>query len=169
VLTGLAVESTINNSGLNDRVPPPPLPIPLPPIPALPINYYTPAVDPGPEEWVAVARLATTGQWHQARAALARGHIESLMGEGEDLPAGAEIEHPWEGIVLKVPKSQVERAALILEHCRTGKRWCTRCGSADLETRRLPWYWVIWSVLFLGIAPFCPARWICRNCGKKID
>lgn len=140
-----------------------------PPLPPLPIDYYTPPVDPGPQQWVTVARLATTAQWHQARAALAHGRIESLMGRGEDLPAGASIAHSWEGIELKVPQSQAQRAAIILEHTRSGKRWCPRCGSADLHTRSLPWYWVFWSVLFLGIAPFAPARWLCRNCGKRID
>ena len=140
-----------------------------PPLPALPIDYYTPPIDPGPEQWVIVARFATTGQWHQARAALQRGHIASLMGHGEDLPAGEQITHDWEGIELKVPQPQAQRAALILERTRSGKRWCPRCGSDELQNRALPWYWVLWSILFLGIAPFAPARWVCRNCGKRID
>lgn len=141
---------------------------PPPPTPTIPIDYYSARVRE-PEPWVTIARFATTAQWHQARALLARGQIESLMGDGEDISECAQRFAAEQGIALAVRQSKAQRAQAVLRVCRSGKRWCPRCGSDDLREVPLPWYWVIWSIIFLGIAPFAPPRWICRRCGRRID
>lgn len=127
------------------------------------VDYYRARMSRDAVPWVVVARLPTTRQWHQARAALARGHIESLMGDGEDVggsPSGI-------GIALLVPDSERARAKTILEAVKNGMDWCPRCGSTSLQTLPLPWWWVIWSILFLGVAPFSPPRFECRACGNR--
>ena len=137
-----------------------------PPIPVIPLEYRTERIDVGP--WVMVARLPTTAAWHQARSVLARGQIESLMGEGEEAPS-SEGTCTDSGIALMVPQADAPCAQIILEHCAAGQRWCPRCGSDQLQPAPVPWYWVIWSILFLGIAPFAPPRWVCCHCGKRIE
>jgi hypothetical protein len=155
---------------------PPPLPpsarvLPLPALPVEPggpaLDYYRPAMQAGTPQWVTLARFPTTARWHQARAAMSRGKIESLMGEGEDVASDAS-EFLWtDGIALKVPESELPRAIIILQAVRDGKEWCPRCGLVNLEALRLPWWWMIWSVLFLGVAPFSPPRFQCSNCGHR--
>ena len=112
-----------------------------------------------------VARPDTTGAWHQARAALARGRIDSLMGDGEDVstegPGGGN------GIALLVAESNAARARIILDAVRHGFDSCPACGSTFLGVLPLPWWWVVWSILFLGIAPFSPPRFECRCCGHR--
>jgi hypothetical protein len=90
------------------------------------------------------------------------------MGDGQDVATATNDCGADEGIALKVPEPQAQRAAIILEHCLSGRRWCPRCGSADLRAQPLRWYWVAWSVLFLGIAPFAPPQWECCKCRKRI-
>ena len=143
-----------------------PLPPPLPPSRGVaPLGYFRADMDPGPAEWVTVARPPTTAQWHRAKAALSRGGIESLMGEGHD--AESPDADPRDGIALKVMHSQQSRAAIILRANESGEEWCPRCGSVVPRELPLPWYWMLWSVLFLGVAPFAPPKLQCRECGHR--
>ena len=135
------------------------------PLPMLRMEYFS--RPPAREvRWVTIMRLASPAQWHQARAALQRSHIPSLMGSEPEDVAGSGADG---AIALQVPEADTERAGAILQHALSGRRWCPRCGSPNLKDLGLPWYWVAWSVLFLGIAPFVPPRWECRQCGKRID
>lgn len=146
------------------RLPPRPPPLPVVSVGAL--NYYrhVPSLDLA--DWAVLKRFHTTAQWHQARAALARGHIESLMGEGEDVQTWPDADDSV-GIELLVPKTEVARANLILQAVAAGADWCPRCGSMELTKLRLPWWWVFWSILFLGVAPFSPPRFECRHCWNR--
>ncbi len=70
---------------------PPPLPVLLESdapaaVHAGTVDYYRPErieID----HWLEVTRCSTVAQWHQSRAALGRGQIPSIMGDGEDLTA----------------------------------------------------------------------------------
>lgn len=131
-----------------------------------PLDYLRPRVHPEGSTWVTIARFPTTGQWHQAKAALSRGRIESLMGDGEDIdPGAAQVDAA--GIALKVLDGDAERALKILEAVKLGSDWCPCCGSTFIEELPLAWWWMIWSILFLGIAPFEPKRFVCRNCRHR--
>ena len=88
------------------------------------------------------------------------------MGDGQDIAQGAEISED-DGIALQVAESQAERAIIILNANREGVEWCPNCGGTLIDVLPLPWYWVIWSILFLGIAPFSPPTRRCRNCGNQ--
>lgn len=161
------MKTTSENSPCTEadhRLSPPPLPKPV-----LPIEYFSPLGARAPEPWIVIARFDSPAQWHQAKALLGRSQIESLMGHGEDMPGSHQSVVCGDGIGLAVRQSEAQRAQTILRECRSGKRFCPRCGSDDLQERPLPWYWVIWSIVFLGIAPFAPARWCCRQCGEKIQ
>ena len=127
------------------------------------MDYYNPGPAGAPIRWVTIGKLDSVAQWHKARAALDRSQIQALMGEGNGVAAGDG------GIEIKVPEPDAERATIILQNCLADRRWCPRCGSADLQTLPVPWYWTLWSILFLGVAPFSPPRWACRNCGKRMD
>lgn len=158
-------------AGRKGRLPPP---LPVTALPALtetPVNgaldYYRPPPQGASGQWAILTRLRTTAEWHQARAALARGYIESLMGDGEDISSTSSVSSNGEGIALLVPEGDVPRARLILDAVKDGFDWCPRCGSTLLDTLPLPWWWMIWSVLFLGIAPFSPPRFRCRACGHR--
>jgi hypothetical protein len=131
-----------------------------------PLDYLRPRVRPEGSRWVTIARFPSTAQWHQAKAALSRGRIESLMSDGEDIDPGA-AHADAAGLALKVPKGDAERARKILDAVKHGADWCPRCGSTFLEELPLPWWWMIWSILFLGIAPFEPNRFVCRNCQHR--
>lgn len=142
---------------------------PEPVLPAPCLDYFraTPVVRDTVESWKMIARIDTTAQWHQARAALSRGHIPALMGDGEDVASVGEYSPSQIGIALLVPEPDAARAATILNAVRDGLNWCPRCGSTFLETLPLPWWWVIWSILFLGVAPFAPPRFECSRCGNR--
>jgi hypothetical protein len=142
---------------------------PAPAFPHVPLSYYhvAPASCRERENWTFITRLDTTAAWHQARAALARGHIASLMGEGEDASAEGVYSPQQAGISLLVPEPDVARALTILDAVKNGHDWCPKCGSTHLQVLPLPWWWVIWSILFLGVAPFSPPRFECRRCAHR--
>ena len=130
-----------------------------------PLDYFRPTVNFGANRWYPVARFPTVAHWHRARAALARGHIESLMGEGEGVQPSDDSDIG--GIVLSVREGEVGRALIILNAVKTKMDWCPLCGSTRLEKLRQPGWWTLWSVLFLGLAPFEPPRFACRDCGHR--
>ena len=131
-----------------------------------PLDYLRPRFRQEGSRWVTIARLPTNGQWHQVKAALSRGRIESLMGDGEDIDPGAPHVDAA-GIALKVRQHDAERAMKIMNAVKHGSHWCPRCGSTFFEELPLPWWCMIWSILFLGIAPFEPKRFACRNCENR--
>jgi hypothetical protein len=151
-------------------LPPPPLPAlgapVFAPLPALPLDYRR-ADMIRDQRWVPLARFPTTSQWHQARAALARGRIESRMGEGQDEAGGDALRGDYEGIELLILQSEIPRARLILDAAKNALEWCPQCGSTEVQTLPLPWWWLILSVLFLGVAPFSPPRFSCRRCTHR--
>jgi ribosomal protein S27AE len=143
------------------RAIPPPLPMPA-------LNYHRPGlVQTGNEKWVTLTFLTTASQWHETRAALARAHIECMMGEGEDAAALDRKGRSTHGIALLVPQSQIARAAKIYEAMKAGHEWCAKCGSTDLRALPVSWWWWAFSLLFIGVAPYSPPRWECGQCGHK--
>jgi len=104
-----------------------PLPALPPDDPGIRLDYYRPIIVTGTGRWCGIGRFPTTAKWHQARAALGRGHIEPMMGEGEDV--GPNADPNSEGIALYVRQGDVTRALAILDAVkmnRTGVRSADR-------------------------------------------
>jgi hypothetical protein len=161
------------SSRSDDPSMPPPLPIytvdPLqpPPLPVQSLNYFGRTIVPG---WVVIDRPPTTGQWHRAKAALGRGHIETLMGKGSDAPDGdaaASRNDEEIGIELLVRETDAPRARLILEAIKVSADWCPLCGSISFRLLPVPWWWIPWSIIFLGVAPFAPKRFEYKSRGHR--
>lgn len=89
------------------------------------------------------------------------------MGDGEDVSSAGEYSPNQIGIGLLVPEPEAVRAMTILDAVQGGVDWCPRCGSRFLQVLPLPWWWVLWSILFLGVAPFSPPRFECCQCGNR--
>jgi hypothetical protein len=133
------------------------LPILANPVPAQQVLSYASPVRTTAGQWYAVATFDSAGAWHQARASLTRAGIEAQMGQSIGV-----VDY-----VLLVPIADAEQAHAMLQF-PAGVRFCPRCGSKQIVQTRMPWLWMLWSVSFLGVAPFDPPRWSCRNCGKQI-
>lgn len=124
---------------------------------ANPVLSYASPAPAGIVRWQSVASFASAAEWHHARARLSRAGIEAQMGQ---TPGQLDC-------LLLVPEADAEQAHAMLQ-TRAGVHYCPRCGSNQIAKTRTPWLWMLWSVLFLGVAPFDPPRWACRNCGKQI-
>jgi hypothetical protein len=136
-----------------------PAPIPLPTAAeAQPLEYYRPA--PQVPGWIILTRLPTITQWHQAKTALQRGNITCRMGDGAENDAAG-------GIGLLVMPADASRGAAILEFIKSGKDWCPRCGCKLLQILPLPWWWPILAAAFLGVPPFYPKRFACKQCAHR--
>jgi hypothetical protein len=132
---------------------------PLPPLnpAANPVLSYASPAPAAIGRWQSVAGFATAAEWHHARARLTRAGIDAQMGQSPGMS----------DCLLLVPEADAERAFVMLQFS-TQVRYCPRCGSSQLTQTRMPWLWMLCSIPFLGVAPFDPPRWACRNCGKRI-
>jgi hypothetical protein len=123
----------------------------------VPLEYYRPPQVPA--HWVVIALVPNAGQWHQAKAALNRAHIQCLMDDGGPR---ARATHAME---LYVADADAARAKLILDAVARGLTWCPRCGSIALDKLPAPWWWWILACICIGIPPWTPPRFRCNGCG----